>query len=190
MNHSLHSGAQRCRQRSVNVQLQKLDAKNCWLGAQTGYIRLRRGSLRVSNILLCGSPVFLLYKMRKRSGFIATDKPDTQRPNWDDPQVSAETPLSTPSAEVVSSLLTADRSLTRFQSLPNEATRSLEGQAEEPSAQPDFQRKHEGSPKQQQQPRSPPPNTLWNTPRASDRCLFMLSLYQLSWYCGACAVRR
>ena len=124
----------------------------------------------MSNTLLTVPVLLCFTKKHKIAGFIPTDKPDTRTPNLDNPQARAEPPLSTQTAEVDSPLLTADKSLTRSRSLPQEATRPLQGQAQEPSAPPDFERKPEGRPKQQQQPRSPPPNTLWNTPRASDRC--------------------
>lgn len=106
-----------------------------------------------------------------------TDTSDTQTPVFNEPQARAEPSLSTQAAEVP--LLTADKGLTRSQSLPQEATRPLAGQAEDGSAEPDLEPKPEGRPEQQQQqPRSPPPNTLWNTPRAADRCRYMFLMDQ------------
>ena len=143
----------------------------------------------MSNVLLNGAVVLCVTKDHKREGVIPTDKPDTQTPILDDCQARVEPPLSTHAAEVDSLPLSADRSLTRSQSLPQEATRPLEGQADEPSPQPDLKQKPDGRPKQQQQPRSPPPNTLWNTPRASDRCTHILNVYQLSLYYDVKAIK-
>lgn len=106
-----------------------------------------------------------------------TDTPATPTPSLNDHQAMAEPSSGTQAAEVP--LLTADKGLTRSQSLPQEATRPLEGQAEGCSAEPDLEPKPEGRPEQhQQQPKSPPPNTLWNTPRAADRCRSMFFMDQ------------
>ncbi|KAL3146107.1 hypothetical protein ABBQ38_015456 [Trebouxia sp. C0009 RCD-2024] len=69
-------------------------------------------------------------------------------------------------AEPESPLLSTDKSVTRSQSLPLQVTKPLESQADEPSSQKEPE--PAGRP-MQQQPSSPPPNSLWNTPRASDR---------------------
>ena len=92
-----------------------------------------------------------------------TDKPDSNETQiLDEPHAKAETPT----AEPESPLLSTDKSVTRSQSLPLQATRPLESQAEEVAAQ----REPEPAVRpMQHQPSSPPPNSLWNTPRASDR---------------------
>lgn len=112
-----------------------------------------------------------------------TDTPATPALILDDHQARAETSLSTQAAEVT--LLTTDKGLTRSRSLPQEATTPLASPNEDCSAQPE----PEGGPtQQQQQPKSPPPNSLWNTPRASDRCRSMS--YGLSPYLETALVVR
>lgn len=87
-------------------------------------------------------------------------------PYLDITRTSQEVDAATPSTEAWASLRSADQSLTRSQSLPQEATQPLEADAQEPI--PVDQAKPAISP-ESEQPMSPPPNTLWNTPRASDR---------------------
>ncbi|DBA79634.1 TPA: hypothetical protein ACH3X1_008317 [Trebouxia sp. C0004] len=74
---------------------------------------------------------------------------------------------ATPLTQTQTSLCSVDRSLTGSHSLPQEATQPLEPDETEPffvqhdaetAARPESDR-----------PMSPPPNTLWNTPRASNR---------------------
>ncbi|KAL0025858.1 hypothetical protein WJX79_007562 [Trebouxia sp. C0005] len=60
----------------------------------------------------------------------------------------------------------ADQSLTRSQSLPQEVTQPLRAGVNEPLP---VQHAETAARPAKDQPMSPPPNTLWNTPRASDR---------------------
>lgn len=73
--------------------------------------------------------------------------------------IDAATPLQT-------SLCSVDQSLTRSHSLPQEATQPLEADANEPLP---VRHAETAARPENDQPMSPPPNTLWNTPRASDR---------------------
>ncbi|KAL3155677.1 hypothetical protein ABBQ32_012703 [Trebouxia sp. C0010 RCD-2024] len=89
-----------------------------------------------------------------------TDKPDSTKTH-----VESHAKAECPMAEPASAVLSTDKSLTRSQSLPLQATKPLESQADEPSSQ----KEPEPAGRPMQQPSSPPPNSLWNTPRASDR---------------------
>ena len=65
-----------------------------------------------------------------------------------------------------SQLLASDPGLTRSRSLPSKAATLLDATQTEQASAAELT---------DQQPKSPPPNTLWNTPRASDRypCAFV-----------------
>ncbi|DBA83477.1 TPA: hypothetical protein ACH3X2_006408 [Trebouxia sp. C0005] len=76
--------------------------------------------------------------------------------------INAASPLT----QTPTSLCSADQSLTRSQSLPQEVTQPLRAGVNEPLP---VQHAETAARPAKDQPMSPPPNTLWNTPRASDR---------------------
>lgn len=87
-------------------------------------------------------------------------------PHLEAGRASQNVDAATPLPQTQTSLCSIDQSLTRSQSLPQEATQPLEPDVNEPLP---VQHADTAARPEKDQPMSPPPNTLWNTPRASDR---------------------
>lgn len=153
-----------CLKRSANARSRKLDARNCWPEAKTGFSRSRKGNRKVSCALrslmpTCAVSCYNLDSLCTEDVADHSAEVPHMEIGRESQNIDAATPLQT-------SLCSVDQSLTRTHSLPQEATQPLEADANEPLP---VRHAETAARPENDQPMSPPPNTLWNTPRASDR---------------------
>ena len=156
-----------CLKRSVNARSRKLGARNCWPEAKTGFSRSRKGNRKVSCALRSLVPTCAV-SCHNLDSFCTEDIADhsAEVPNFEIGRESQNLDAATLLTQTQTSLCSVDQSLTRSQSLPQEATQPLEADETEPLP---VQHADTAARPEKDQPMSPPPNTLWNTPRASDR---------------------
>jgi len=156
-----------CLKRSANARSRKLGARNCWPEAKTGFSRSRKGNRKVSCAFRSLVPTCAV-SCHNLDSFCTEDVADhsAEVPHFETGRENQNIDAATPLTQTQTSLCSVDQSLTRSQSLPQEATQPLEADVNEPLP---VQHAETAARPANDQPMSPPPNTLWNTPRASDR---------------------
>lgn len=167
-----------CLKKSASARSRKLGARNCWPEAKTGFSRSRKGNRKVSCALRSLVLSFAV-SCHNLDSFCTEDVADhsAEVPHFEIGRENQN--IATTLTQTQTSLCSVDQSLTRSQSLPQEATQPLEADVNEPLL---VQHAETAARPAKDQPMSPPPNTLWNTPRASDR-------YPVNIFMSVCAVR-